>query len=90
MFAIINVYFDNFIFKSYNWNLFKLFETALILASFDGHTEIVRLLLAHEGIDVNAKDFYLCSSKFISIIFNFKITIGIFSNYFKQHFFGDL
>ena len=49
-------------------NLFKLFETALIEASSRGCIEIVKLLLGHYKSDVNAKDVYLFSSIFISII----------------------
>ena len=50
------VYFNNLIFQNNIWNFFKLFGTALILASEDGHTEIVKILVEQEGIDVNAKD----------------------------------
>lgn len=36
---------------------FKTFDrTALILAAANGYTEIVRLLLSQESIDVNIKD----------------------------------
>lgn len=39
------------------WNLIKTFNfTPLIVASREGHTEIVRELLAHEGINTNLKD----------------------------------
>ena len=37
-------------------------------ASARGHTEIVKILLEQEGIDVNAKNVYLFILKFISII----------------------
>ena len=50
------------------WNFFKLFNTALIWASKNGHTEIVKILLEQKGIDINAKDIYLFLSKFASII----------------------
>ena len=49
------------------WKLLKLFETALILASMKGHTEIVKILVEQEGIDINAKDIYLLYLMFISI-----------------------
>ena len=52
--------------------------------------ESTKLLLEDEKIDVNAKDVYLFSSVFISINFNFKIIIGIYSNYFGQHLCGHL
>ena len=37
-------------------------------ASDKGHTEIVKILVEEEGIDINAKDIKLFLSKFISII----------------------
>ena len=37
-------------------NLLQRDNTALIHAASDGHKEIVSMLLAIEGIDVNAKD----------------------------------
>ena len=37
------------------WKLFKLFETALMKASDNDHTEIVKILVEQEGIDINAK-----------------------------------
>ena len=45
------VYFNNFLFQNNIWNFIKLFETALIWASFNGHTEIVKILVEQEGID---------------------------------------
>ena len=59
-------------------------------ASLVGHTEIVKLLLGQEGIDVNAINVYLFSSNFISIIFYFKIIHGIYSNYLIQQFIMQL
>ena len=59
-------------------------------ASFRGNIEIVKLLLGHEGIDVNAKNVYLFSLMFISIIYYFKIIIGIYSNNLRQHLFLHL
>lgn len=39
------------------WNLFGTFNyTALIYAADKGHTEIVRLLLKQEGIEINNKN----------------------------------
>ena len=43
-------------FQNYKWKLLQSFETALIWASRNGRTEIVKLLLEREGIDINAKD----------------------------------
>ena len=50
------VYFNNLMFQNNIWNFFKLFRTALIYASEKGHTEIVKILVEQEGIDINAKD----------------------------------
>lgn len=30
--------------------------TALMFATYEGHTDIVKLLLSQEGIDINSKD----------------------------------
>ena len=46
-------------------------------ASYAGHTEIVKALLEQKGNDINAKNIYLISLKFQSIIRCFKIIIGI-------------
>ena len=43
-------------FQNNNWKLSKLFNTALICASIKGCTEIVKLLLEQEEIDVNVKN----------------------------------
>ena len=83
--TLIRVYFYQLIFYNHYWNLFELFRTSLIWASFEGNTEIVQLLLSHEGIYVNAQDVYLFSSSFTSIIWYFKIIIGIYLNYLRQH-----
>lgn len=32
------------------------YETALLWAAYDGHTETVREILQHEGVDVNIRD----------------------------------
>ena len=50
------VNFTNLIFQNSIWSLFKLFYTALIWASQNGHTEIVKILVEQEGIHNNAKD----------------------------------
>ena len=54
--------------------------TALMLASNFGNTEIVKLLLEQEGIDINAKNAFMFYSWFISKNCNFKIIFDIFSN----------
>ena len=38
------------------WEFIKLLWTALMRASANGHTEIVKILLEQKGIDINAKD----------------------------------
>ena len=54
-------------------------------ASENGFTNIVKILVEQEGIDINAKNVLLFLSKFISIISYFKIIFGNLSNYTKQH-----
>ena len=44
------------ILKSYIWKFFKLLYTSLMGASYFGHTETVKILVAQEGIDINAKN----------------------------------
>ena len=39
--------------------MFKLFKTALMIASEKGNIETAKLLLEKEGIDINIKDIYL-------------------------------
>ena len=56
-----------------------------MMASEGGHTEIVKMLLEKEGVDINAIGVYLFLSSLISIILDFKLTFGISSNYLKQH-----
>ena len=56
MIILIQVYFNHLKFQNYFWDLFKLFNTALIWAAQTGKTEIVKLLLEQEGIDINAKN----------------------------------
>ena len=63
--ATNDVYFNNFLFKNNIWNFFKLFDTALILASRKGHTEIVKILIEQEGIDINAKEYNVYINNFI-------------------------
>ena len=55
-YPIIDVYFNNLRFQNNIWNFFELFNTALILASQNGHTEIVKILVEQKGIDINAKN----------------------------------
>ena len=39
------------------WNLTRTFNnTALTVAAFKGHKEIVELLISQEGIDINLQD----------------------------------
>ena len=90
MLALIIVYYNNSIFRYNKWNLIRWFETALTAASCYGHTEIVKLLLEQEGIDVNAKAAFLFDSEFISFILDFKEMFGIHSNYWKQLWFLQL
>ena len=42
-------------FQNIIWKLFKLFQTALILASCNGYMKIVKLLVEHKGIEINAQ-----------------------------------
>ena len=66
------IYFNDLIFQNNIWNFFKLFWTALIWASYYGHTEIVKILVEQEGIDINAKDIvYFNNIIFQNDIWNF-------------------
>ena len=38
------VYFNDFLFQNNIWNFFKIFETALMYASSNGYSEIVKIL----------------------------------------------
>ena len=41
----------------FKWNLTRTFDwTALIVAAEEGNTEIVKLLIRQEGIDINIQD----------------------------------
>ena len=73
------------IFENHIWKFFKLNKTALIYASAKGHTEIVKILVEQEGIDVKAEDILLFLTIFISIILDFKTIFGNSSNHLKQH-----
>ena len=63
---MINIYFNHLTFENNIWKLFILFDTALIIASYNkhkasfvpgkSHINIVQLLLEQEGIDINAKN----------------------------------
>ena len=65
-------YFNNMIFRNNIWNFFKLFKAALIWASASGHTEIVKIFVEQEGIDINAKDeVYFNNLAFQNNIWNF-------------------
>ena len=43
-------------FQNNYWNLIKLLLTALMIASQNEHTEVVKMLLEQDGIEINAKD----------------------------------
>ena len=59
-------------FQNNVWNFFKLFDTALMFASRKGHTEIVKILVEQEEIDINAKNnFYFNNFIFQNNIWNF-------------------
>ena len=64
-------------FQNNIWRFFKLLWTALMPATDNGYTEIVKILLKKDGIDINSKNVYLFSSKFQLIIRYFKIIIEI-------------
>ena len=53
---MINIYFNYFIFQNNIWEFIKLLYTALMKAFDNGYTEIVKILVEQEGIDINAKD----------------------------------
>ena len=53
--GVINYYLK---FKNNNWDLHKLFDTALILASQKSNIEAVKMLLEQKGIDLNTKNVY--------------------------------
>ena len=72
-------------FQNHIWNFFKLLCTALMYASKNGHTEIVKIFIEQEGININAKDIYLYLSLFISFIFYLKIIFENYLNYYVQH-----
>ena len=59
MIVLVNVYFTKLIFQTHKRKIFKLFNTALILATKNGNIEIVKLLIEREGIDINATDVLL-------------------------------
>ena len=67
------------------WKLMKLFKTALMLASSEAKTKIVKILVEQEGININDKDDYLFYSKFVSIFWYFQILYGNYPNYYGQH-----
>ena len=43
-------------FQNNDWNLIKLLWNALMIASGNGRTEIVKILLEQNGIEINAKN----------------------------------
>ena len=51
-----NVYSNYLIFQNNVWSFFNIFKTALMNASENDNTEIVKILVEQEGIDINAKD----------------------------------
>ena len=44
------------LFQNHYWNFIKLFYTALIWASRIGHTEVAKVLIEQNGIDINDKN----------------------------------
>ena len=58
------VYFNNLIFQNNIWNFFKLFWTAFMIAISRGHSEVVKILVEQEGIDINAKDNFVYFNNF--------------------------
>ena len=64
-----SVYFNNLLFQNNIWNFFKLFNTALMKASANGHKEIMKILVEREGIDIIAvNDVYFNKLVFQNII----------------------
>ena len=55
----------------------KLLYTALIFASYTGHTKIVKALLEQKGIGINVREINLFSSMLLTVIRCFKIINGI-------------
>ena len=55
-----------------------------MIASGNGHTDVVKLLLEQNGIDINAKTVFLSYLDFISMIRNFKVIFGTYFTYLKQ------
>ena len=53
--------------------------------SDNGRTEIVKILVEQEGIDINIKNISLFLSMHILIILDFKIIFGNYSNYYGHH-----
>ena len=45
-----------FVVQNNIWSFFKLFMTALIIASENGYTEIAKILGEQKGIDINVKN----------------------------------
>ena len=77
-------------FQNNIWKLLKLFEASLIRASDNGHTKTVKILIEQKNIDINAKDIYLFLLMLISIILDFKIRFGNYSNYYLHHLWKHL
>ena len=46
------------IFQSISTNLYKYFETALIIAVKENKAEVIKLLIEQPRIDINAKNIY--------------------------------
>ena len=47
-------------------------------AAYNGHTEIVELLINQKGMDINRKNVYLLCSLFILNIFGMKLTFKVY------------
>ena len=54
-------------------------------SSENGNTEIVKLLLEQDGININAKSVDTLYKVFFSMIQYFKIMNGVYLNYLIQH-----
>ena len=60
-----NVSFNKLNHQNNFWEKIKLFVTALMNASYEGYTEIVKLLLEQNEVNINDKDAYLFNSMII-------------------------
>ena len=70
-------YIQNYIFQR-NFNIIRLYKTALYLAVQKQNIEIIKLLLANNNLNINAHN--------ILIIFFYKIQNNIFQSHSKSYF----